>query len=108
MVVVKDGRRYFVANDTELSLSQFKRHYRLRQQIEDVFRLLKQEFGWGGASGQKARAQAAHLHMGLYALCPTEQAAMKRGQTVNAFKRQLFRLPVPEYLPQLENLSLAA
>lgn len=108
VVVVKDGRRYFVANDVQLSSTQLKRHYRVRQQIEEVFRLLKQEFGWGGASAQKARAQVAHLHLGLYALCLTEAAAIKNGQTIYAFKRRLFRLPIPEHLPQLENLSLAA
>jgi putative transposase len=108
VVVVKDGRRYFVSNQTELSSNQLKRHYRMRQQIEEVFRLLKQEFGWGAASAQKARAQVAHLHLGLYALCLTEQAAMKKGQTIYSFKRELFRLPIPEHLPQLEDLSLAA
>ena len=106
--VVKDGRRYFVTNDTQLSSTQLKQHYRVRQQIEEVFRLLKQEFGWGGSSAQRARAQVAHLHLGLYALCITEQAAIKEGQTIYAFKRNLFRLPVPEHLPQLENLSLTA
>jgi hypothetical protein len=47
-------------------------------------------------------------HVGLYALCLTKAAAMKKGQTIYAFKRKLFRLPIPEHLPQLENLSLAA
>jgi hypothetical protein len=106
--VVKDGRRYFVSNETGLSSAELKRHYRVRQQIEEVFRLLKQEFGWGGASAQKAQAQRAHLHLGLYALCLTEQAAMKGGQTIYAFKRQLFRLPIPEHLPQLDAFSVAA
>jgi putative transposase len=106
--VVKDGRRYFVTNDVQLSSSELKQHYRLRQQIEEVFRLLKQEFGWGGASAQKARAQVAHLHLGLYALCISEQAAMKGGQTIYAFKRKLFRLPIPEHLPQLDAFSVAA
>ena len=108
VVVVKDGRRYFVSNETALSSSELKRRYRVRQQIEEVFRLLKQEFGWGGASAQKARAQVAHLHLGLYALCLTQQAAIKHGQTIYAFKRRLFRLPIPEHLSQLDNLSLAA
>jgi hypothetical protein len=106
--VVKDGRRYFVTNDTQLSSAQLKRHYRQRQQIEEVFRLLKQEFGWGGASSQKARAQVVHLHLGLYALCLTQQAARKEGQTIYAFKRELFRLPIPEHLPQLDAFSVAA
>jgi DDE family transposase len=108
VLVVKDGRRYFVANDTQLSSSRLKHHYRVRQQIEEVFRLLKQEFGWGGASAQKARAQVAHLHLGLYALCLTQQAASIHGQTIYALKRRLFRLPIAEHLSQLEDLPLAA
>jgi len=106
--VVKDGRRYFVTNETELSSAELKRHYRMRQQLEEVFRLLKQEFGWGGASAQRARAQVAHLHLGLYALCISEEAAIKEGQTIYAFKRELFRLPMPEHLPQLDAFSVAA
>jgi hypothetical protein len=108
VMVVKDGRRYFVTNETELSPRQLKQHYRMRQQIEEVFRLLKQEFGWGSSSAQKARAQVAHLHLGLYALCLTEQAAIKEGQTIYAFKRELFRLPIPEHLPQLDAFNVAA
>lgn len=106
--VVKDGRRYFVSNHAQLTSRQMKRHYRQRQQIEETFRLLKQEFGWGGSGARRARAQAAHLHLGLYALCLTEAAAMKKGQTIYAFKRNLFRLPIPEHLSQLEDLPLAA
>lgn len=108
VVVVKDGRRYFVSNQRELSSAELKRHYRVRQQIEEVFRLLKQEFGWGAASAQRARAQVAHLHLGLYALCLTEAAAIKGGLTIYSFKRELFRLPIPEHLSQLDAFSVAA
>jgi putative transposase len=108
VVVVKDGRRYFVSNETGLSSAELKRRYRVRRQIEEVFRLLKQEFGWGGASAQKMQAQRAHLHLGLYALCLTELVAMKGGRTIYAFKRELFRLPIPEHLSQMEDLPRAA
>lgn len=60
----------------ELKPAQIKRQYHLRQQIEETFRLLKQEFGWGGSSTRKAKAQVAHLHLGLMALCLTQQAAL--------------------------------
>lgn len=92
----------------DLGIAGLARRGRVTQQIEEVFRLLKQEFGWGGASAQKARAQVAHLHLGLYALCLTQRAAVKKGQTIYSFKRNLFRLPIPEHLSQLEHLSLAA
>src|ERR687887_1670966 len=74
VLVVKDGRRYFVTNDAQLTSREVKAAYRLRQQIEETFRLLKQEFGWGGASARKAAAQGAHLPLGLYALCLAPQA----------------------------------
>ncbi|GAC1446255.1 MAG: transposase [Pyrinomonadaceae bacterium] len=105
--VVKDGRRYFVTNEVQLSSPEVKAHYRVRQQIEELFRLLKQEFGWSSASAQKAQAQVAHLHMGLYALCLVQTAALNTRQTIYAFKHKLFRLPIPEHLTQFEQLPLA-
>jgi putative transposase len=106
--VIKDGKRYFVTNDLSLSPARIKRVYRNRQQIEETFRLLKQEFGWGGSSVRKARAQTAHLHLGLMALCLTQQAALAQGQTVYAFKRDLFRQPIPNQLPFIDHFSVAA
>ncbi len=108
VAVVKDGRRYFVTNDVGLSSAEVKGHYRQRQHIEETFRLLKQEFGWRRASAQKLQAQRAHLHLGLYALCVTQQAATMKGQTLYAYKQELFHLPIPEHLTQLEQLPLAA
>jgi hypothetical protein len=52
---------------------------------------------------RKAQAQIAHLHLGLIALCLTQQAADSRGQTVYAFKRHLFRQPIPDHLPLLND-----
>jgi transposase len=106
--VIKDGKRYWVTNDLELSPAQIKRQYRNRQQIEETFRLLKQEFGWGGSSVRKAKAQTAHLHLGLMALCLTQQAAIAQGQSVYRFKRDLLRQSIPHQLPFLEHFSVAA
>jgi hypothetical protein len=106
--IIKDGKRYWVTNDLSLGPAQIKREYRNRQQIEETFRLLKQELGWGGSSVRKARAQTAHLHLGLMALCLTQQAALAQGQTVYAFKRELFLRPIPNQLPFLDYFSAAA
>lgn len=108
VLVVKDGRRFFVTNDVELTPAAVKAAYRFRQQIEEVFRLLKQEFGWGGASARKVAAQVAHLHLGLIALCLVQHAAVKQGQTTYAFKHNLFRQPLPQYLSLLDNFRAAA
>lgn len=106
--VIKDGKRYWVTNDLSLNPSKIKRVYSKRQQIEETFRLLKQEFGWGGSSVRKARAQTAHLHLGLMALCLTQQAALAQGRTVYAFKRGLFLQPIPDQLPFMDYFSMAA
>ena len=82
VLVVKDGRRYLVTNGVPLASREVKAAYRTRQQIEETFRLLKQGFGWGGSSVRKAAAQVAHMHLGLYALCLTERAALKGVQTI--------------------------
>jgi hypothetical protein len=106
--IIKDGRRLFVTNDLESQPAQVKQHYRQRQQIEETIRLLKQEFGWGGSSVRKAKAQIAHLHLGLMALCLAQHAAYQRKQSVYAFKRDLFCQSIPEQLPFWEDFLAAA
>jgi integrase len=85
--VIKDGKKYWVTNDQPLEAAQLKQQYRRRQQIEETFRVLKQEFGWGSCRARKVKAQKAHLHLGLMALCLTQQAAESKGQTIYAFKQ---------------------
>jgi hypothetical protein len=82
-----------------------RKEYGRRQQIEETFRLLKQEFGWENCRARKAKALKAHLHLGLMALCLSQPVSESQGQTVYAFKQSLFRLPIPEQLPFLEHFS---
>ncbi len=92
-LVVKDGRRFWLSNDLTLTSGQLKRHYRFRQQVEETFRLLKQEFGWGKCQAGTKQAQNAHLHLGLYALSLVQ---MKAGEeTAYKFKQNLFREAIP-------------
>ena len=106
--VVKDGRRYWGTNDLTLSPRDVKAHYVQRQQIEETFRLLKQEFGWGHCSCQKQQAQWAHLHLGLYALVLTQRTAFARRQTIYAFRQSLFLLSIPQNPSALQEFAEAA
>lgn len=108
VLVVKDGRRYWGTNDLSLSPREVKVHYSRRQQIEETFRLLKQELGWGGGSCQKQQAQWAHLHLGLYALVLTQQTAVARGQTMYAFRQSLFLQRIPQNPSALQEFAEAA
>lgn len=95
ILIVKDGKKYFLTNHAELSSAQVKRIYGVGQQIEEVFRLLKQEFGWGRCRAGSVQSQKAHLHLGLYAFCLVQNKAMDEKQTIYAFKRNLFRAQIP-------------
>ncbi len=108
VVVVKDGRRYWGTNDLALTPRALKAHYAHRQQIEETFRLLKQEFGWSSCSCQKHQAQWAHLHLGLYALLLTQQTAFAQGQSIYAFRQSLFLRSIPQNPSALQEFALAA
>jgi len=108
VLVVKDGRRYGGTNDLTLTVREVKAHYSHRQQIEETFRLLKQEFGWGSCSCQKHQAQWAHLHLGLYALVFTQQTAFAHGQTIYAFRQSLFLQSIPQNPLALQEFAQAA
>jgi putative transposase len=108
VLVVKDGRRYWGTNDLRLTPREVKAQYSYRQQIEETFRLLKQEFGWGSCSCQKHQAQWAHLHLGLYALVLTQQTAFARGQSIYAFRQSLFLRSIPENPSPLQEFAHAA
>ena len=95
VLIVKDGERYLLTNKSELKSAEVKRIYRIRQQIEEVFRLLKQEFGWGKCRANSVQAQKAHLHLGLYAFCLVQNQAVEKGQTIYAYKQDLFRQQIP-------------
>ena len=107
-LVIKDGRRYWGTNDLTLTPRAVKAPYSHRQQIEETFRLLKQEFGWGSCSCQKQQAQWAHLHLGLYALVLTQQTAFARGQTIYAFRQSLFLRSIPHNPSLLQAFAQAA
>ena len=108
VLVVKDGRRYWGTNDRALTPGAVKGHYSHRQQIEEVFRLLNQEFGWGSCSCQKQQAQWAHLHLGLYALMLTQRTAFAREQSIYAFRQSLFLRSIPQNPSTLQEFALAA
>lgn len=105
-LIVKDGRRFWLTNDISLTSKDLKRHYGFRQQVEETFRLLKQEFGWGKCQAGTIKAQNAHLHLGLYALCLVQMKS--RNETVYKFKQNLFREAMPTQQQFIELFTVTA
>lgn len=108
VLVVKDGRRSWGTNDLPLTPREVKGQYSHRQQIEETFRLLQQECGWGSCSCPKPQAQWAHLHLGVYALVFTQQTAFAWGQTIYAFRQSLFLRAIPQNPLTLQEFAQAA
>lgn len=106
ILLVKNDRKFLISNDVSLTSRAVKSHYRFRQQVEETFRLLKQEFGWGKCRARSVKAQTAHLHLGLYALCLVQMKA--QGETVYQFKQNLFRQAIPTQDQFIEAFTVAA
>ncbi len=107
-LIVKDGKKYYLTNDLSLTSAAVKRIYRIRQQIEEIFRLLKQEFGWGRCRAASIQPQKAHLHLGLYAFCLVQNKAIAKQQTIYAFKQDLFREAIPTQTQFIQGFTALA
>lgn len=107
-LIVKDGKKYYLTNHLDLSSAQVKRFYRVRQQIEETFRLLKQEFGWGRCRAASLQSQKAHLHLALYAFGLVQNKANEKRQTIYAFKQDLFREKIPTQQQFLQYFTAVA
>jgi putative transposase len=106
ILLVKNGQKFLISNELSLTSKAIKQHYRFRQQVEETFRLLKQEFGWGKCRARSVKAQTAHLHLGLYALCLVQMKA--ENETVYCFKQNLFRAAIPTQNQFIETFTVAA
>lgn len=106
ILLVKNGQRFLISNEISLTSRLVKSHYRFRQQVEETFRLLKQEFGWGKCRARAVKAQSAHLHLGLYALCLVQLKS--ENETVYQFKQNLFRAAIPTQNQFIEAFTVAA
>lgn len=106
ILLVKDGQKFLISNEISLTSRAVRSYYRTRQQVEETFRLLKQEFGWGKCRARSVKAQTAHLHLGLYALCLVQMKAPD--ETVYRFKQSLFRQAIPTQNQFIETFTVTA
>lgn len=108
VLLVKDGKRYLATNDLSLSVVEVKRHYSKRQQIEEFFKIMRDQLRWQQCSVRSENAQQAHLHLCLLAYCALEAEAVQRGTTIYQVRRWLYRQEVPPQSPLLLPFSRAA
>lgn len=106
VLIVKNGRKYYLTNDVSITSREIRINYAVRQQVEETFRLLKQELGWGKCRARSKQAQTAHLHLGLYALCLIQMKS--ENETVYQFKQNLFREAIPTQTQFIETFTVSA
>jgi putative transposase len=108
VLIVKDGKRYLATSDLELSLKQVKAIYGNRQQIEEFFRVMRDQLRWGKCPARSKAAQVAHIHMSMMAYCILDAEAANRQTTIYKLRRWLFRQEVPVQSTLFEPFMIAA
>jgi hypothetical protein len=105
--VIRRGDRYFATNALKLSTKQALDAYRIRPQIEEVFRGLQQELGWQGHRHHKRKPLETHLALGLLAYALIE---LSRGKlSFYQYRRKLISGKLkPDLSPLACDLPMAA
>ena len=117
--VVRYRRKYYATNRLGLTAPEVRTFYRIRQEIEEVIRVLKSQLSLEGCQAGYKRstekqthfqpqAQTHHIALCLVAYLIIERERFDQRMTWRQFKRHLIlkrsRLP----LPALEQILMAA
>ena len=69
----------------------------MRQQIEEVFKIPKDQLAWSKSPARIKATQIAHLHLCLMAFCVLQTEAENNNSTPYQIRKSLFRKEVPYY-----------
>ena len=117
--VVKYRRTYYATNRLSLTAPEVRPLYRLRQEIEEVIRIVKSQLNLEGCQAGYMRSteettesqpqpQTHHIALCLVAYLVVERERFERGMTWRQFKRHLILKKPHTPLPALERLRMAA
>lgn len=102
--VLRRGDFYLCTNAIKLSQEQMLQIYRIRPNIEEVFRGLQQELGWQGHRHHKRDKLAAHLALGLLCFALIEFHRPKHKLTFYQYRRKLISGSITPDLSPLAQL----
>lgn len=86
--VVKFRRKYFITNDTSLSGKQIRRIYKIRWNIETMFRFCKSELNMQKCQLRDIRSQNNNVGVCFYLYCVLEDNAAKTQMTIYQLKEK--------------------
>jgi DDE family transposase len=119
VLVVRHRRKYYVTNRLTLTAPEVRAHYRKRQEVEEVIRVLKSQLSLGAcqvgyrrrgaAPGQpQPRAQEHHIALCLVAYLVVERERLDHGVPWRKFKQRLILQGTQVALPALKRVREAA
>ena len=119
VLVVRHRRKYYMTNRLTLTAREVRAHYRKRQEVEEVIRVLKSQLGLEACQGgyrrrgadpaqPRPRAQEHHMALCLVAYLVVERERLDHGVSWRKFKRCLILTGSPVTLPALERVRKAA
>jgi Transposase DDE domain len=115
--VLRYRRKYSATNRLSLTAPEVRPLYRLRQEIEEVIRVLKSQLNLEGCQAGYTRSteettdsqpQPPHIALCLVAYLIVEHERFERRMTWRQFKRHLILKKPHTPLPALERLRMAA
>jgi putative transposase len=119
VLVVRHRRKYYVTNRLSLTAKEVREHYRQRQEVEEVIRVLKSQLSLeacqvgyrrrGAVTAQpQSQAQEHHIALCLVAYLIVERDRLDKGLTWRTCKRRLILKGPQVALPALERVRKAA
>lgn len=109
--VVRHRKKYFATNWLSLSAKEVRKWYKCRQDVEEVFKVLKSELGLEGCQSGYSRGlsrfeaqpqeqtQGHHISLCLVAYLILEKECFQKGVTLRKLRRDLilkrFEIPLP-------------
>jgi putative transposase len=93
--VFRRGKNYFATSDTSLTWKAVKKLYRLRVDIEEVIKVLKQECGWTSCQQRSLPTYAQHLRLGMFTYLLLMKLAKQHKTVIYTLRRRLIVGKVP-------------
>lgn len=88
VLVVKNGKKYFITNNLTATKQQLLASYRTRWKIETMFRTLYNQLGLEECQARSLTTQTAHINLCFMAFVVLERARLETNQTSYQLRRE--------------------
>jgi hypothetical protein len=87
--VFRRGDKFYASSDLNLDWKAVKKLYKIRANIEEVFKLVKQHCGWQAVQQRTIRTYYRHLSLGIIAFIYLQKLKRKHKTGIEILRRRL-------------------